>query len=75
MNETELFRIPTVKNLLTIIEAIYKSILYQGKDKALDKFKELKISYKGINNDFKQYYIFVFGLSIQKYLLSKIILN
>ena len=54
-SEWELLRISTVINI-NLIEEIHKSSLHQGKLKALDKIKELKIYYKGNNNNIEEIY-------------------
>ena len=52
-NETELYRIPTVNNILNLLYNIHKSILHQGENKMINKINELRIYYKGISYDIK----------------------
>ena len=56
ISESELFRIPTVSNVIKLIENIHKAILHFGKNKAIQKINELKIYYNGINNDIIKIY-------------------
>ena len=49
--EYELYKIPTVKNVIKIIDDIHTSLIHLGKNKILDKIKELKIFYHWIYYD------------------------
>ena len=51
--EYEQFIIPTVKNVINLIEKIHYSILHNGKNKMFKKIKELKIYYHGITRKYK----------------------
>ena len=53
-NETEYYRIPTVNNVLKLLDDIHRSICHQGENKMIDKINELKIYYKGIISDIKE---------------------
>ena len=54
--EYDLFHIPTVKNIIGLLEDIYRSIFHLGKIKFLDKLTELKIYYNGIYKDIDNIY-------------------
>ena len=53
INEFELYRIPTVSNIIKLLYNIHCSILHQGENKMMNKINELKIYYKGISSDIK----------------------
>ena len=52
-NETELYGIQTVYNIIKLLDNIHSSILHQGENRIMNKINELKIYYKGISSDIK----------------------
>ena len=52
-DEYELRKIPNVKNVISLLEELHKEINHQGYKKLKTKIDELKIYYKGINEDMK----------------------
>ena len=51
----ELYKIPTFKNYIYLLECIHKSVLHQGMNKIINKIDELRITYKGIYTDIKNF--------------------
>ena len=54
-DEIELYTIPTVKNVIQVLEKIHASIMHQGFLKMKDKIDEIKIFYHGINQDILEF--------------------